>query len=254
MNSAVRTGARPPLMKLLPRHWPVCRVQGAKPTSAATRFRSRFPSSCSTAVRVRAIVGPTPGTEIRSASFLRHAEDRSTAASIARSIRTCSCSRASRTCRTLSVMQDGAWLARCRSDAIIHSPPRLVRSRVGPASVLRRHSTAVVPVGLGVGANLQDPMSAAVFYYRMSPGALHPIMRGDQWCGTWRRPTSGTRGLRRAACRRNGFRTYEPGGGRSERPADARRCAAIGRLPLRPKGLASASGTGRIRCGPRTHV
>src|SRR5581483_632152 len=40
MNRTRRTLARPPPMKLLPRHWPDCRVQGASPTRAAICRRS----------------------------------------------------------------------------------------------------------------------------------------------------------------------------------------------------------------------
>ena len=39
MNSAVRTDARPPPMKLLPFHWPDWRVKGARPASAAICLR-----------------------------------------------------------------------------------------------------------------------------------------------------------------------------------------------------------------------
>ena len=35
MNNALRTAVRPPPMKLLPRHWPDWRVNGATPTKAA---------------------------------------------------------------------------------------------------------------------------------------------------------------------------------------------------------------------------
>src|SRR5829696_4922306 len=66
----VRTVARPPPMKLLPRHRPDCRVKGARPASAAILRRSRRPSSGSSARRVRATTGPTPGTETRRSFFL----------------------------------------------------------------------------------------------------------------------------------------------------------------------------------------
>ena len=68
-NSELRTLLRPPPMKLLPRHCPDWRVQGASPTRAAICRRLSEPSSGSSAIRVRAIVFPTPGTEARRSSF-----------------------------------------------------------------------------------------------------------------------------------------------------------------------------------------
>ena len=73
MNRTRRTLARPPPMKLLPRHWPDCRVQGASPTRAAICRRSSDPSSGSSAIRERAMVGPMPGTEASRSSFSAHA-------------------------------------------------------------------------------------------------------------------------------------------------------------------------------------
>ena len=70
---AARTSALPPPMKLLPFHFPDWRVQGARPTRAATLRRSRLPSSGSSARRVRAMVLPMPGTEASRSSFSRQA-------------------------------------------------------------------------------------------------------------------------------------------------------------------------------------
>ena len=72
-QSAARTLDRPPPMKLLPRHWPDCRVHGARPARAAICRRSSDPSSGSSAISVRAIVGPIPGTEASRSSFLGQA-------------------------------------------------------------------------------------------------------------------------------------------------------------------------------------
>lgn len=69
MNRTRRTLDRPPPMKLLPRHWPDCRVHGARPARAAICRRSSDPSSGSSAISVRAIVGPIPGTEASRSSF-----------------------------------------------------------------------------------------------------------------------------------------------------------------------------------------
>src|SRR6266852_1570028 len=65
----------PPPMKLLPRHLPDCRVQGASPARAAIWRRSSEPSSGSSAIRVRAMVGPMPGTEASRSSFSAQAGD-----------------------------------------------------------------------------------------------------------------------------------------------------------------------------------
>src|SRR5213080_2212277 len=69
MNRAARTLARPPPMKLLPRHLPDWRVNGARPASAAIWRRLRLPSSGSSASMVRAVTDPTPGTEASRSSF-----------------------------------------------------------------------------------------------------------------------------------------------------------------------------------------
>src|SRR5215469_15136940 len=62
VKRTVRTELRPPPMKLLPFHLPDWRVQGARPARAAISRRSRAPSSGISASRVRAMIGPTPGT------------------------------------------------------------------------------------------------------------------------------------------------------------------------------------------------
>src|SRR5215216_563470 len=43
MNRTVRTAVRPPPMKLLPRHCPDCRVNGARPTKAAICLMAELP-------------------------------------------------------------------------------------------------------------------------------------------------------------------------------------------------------------------
>src|SRR6202030_1819478 len=74
-NKELRTLLRPPPIMLLPRHCPDWRVQGASPTRAAICRRSSEPSSGSSAIRVRAIVFPTPGTEARRYSFSTQTAD-----------------------------------------------------------------------------------------------------------------------------------------------------------------------------------
>ena len=66
-------------MKLFPRHCPDWRVKGQRPANAAISLRVKVPSSGSSAMRVRAAVGPTPGTEVRSSSFARHNDEALTA-------------------------------------------------------------------------------------------------------------------------------------------------------------------------------
>src|SRR5215212_8841885 len=79
MKRAVRTAGLPPPVKLLPRHCPDWRVQGARPARAAAWRRSSWPSSGSSAIRVRATVLPMPGTEASNSSFSRQAGEPRTA-------------------------------------------------------------------------------------------------------------------------------------------------------------------------------
>jgi hypothetical protein len=53
----------PPPIKLLPFHLPDCRVHEARPASTAISLRPSVPSSGSSAIKVRALAGPMPGTE-----------------------------------------------------------------------------------------------------------------------------------------------------------------------------------------------
>jgi hypothetical protein len=57
-----KAASRPPAIVALPFHWPDWRVNGASPARLAIRSPSRVPSSSGSAMRVRAVVGPTPGT------------------------------------------------------------------------------------------------------------------------------------------------------------------------------------------------
>ncbi len=83
--------------KARPFHSPDGRVQGARPANAATSRRPRLPSSGSLAMRVRAMVRPTPWTEVSTASRSRQAGKVRTASLIAPSISACSrCSTESR--------------------------------------------------------------------------------------------------------------------------------------------------------------
>src|SRR5712672_3174536 len=62
IKSAVRTVGRPPAMERRPRIVPLSRLIGATPTRAAILRRSRRPSSGNSAIRVRRVAFPTPGT------------------------------------------------------------------------------------------------------------------------------------------------------------------------------------------------
>lgn len=70
----VHLGPAPP-MKLLPFHVLDCRVQGARPARDAICRRSRRPSSGISARSVRAVAGPTPGTDVSRGSRTRHSGD-----------------------------------------------------------------------------------------------------------------------------------------------------------------------------------
>ena len=66
------------------------------------------------------------------------------------------------------------------SGGVINSPQLLMLSGIGDAAALR--ATGITPlIDLpGVGSNLQDHMSVALFYSRQTPGPLHPRMRADR--------------------------------------------------------------------------
>jgi choline dehydrogenase-like flavoprotein len=63
---------------------------------------------------------------------------------------------------------------------VINSPQLLMLSGIGETDALRRHGIKPVIELPGVGKNLQDHMSVALFYKRRSPGPLHPRMRYDR--------------------------------------------------------------------------
>lgn len=63
---------------------------------------------------------------------------------------------------------------------VINSPQLLMLSGIGEADVLRKHDITPVVERRGVGRNLQDHMSVALFYKRRSPGPLHAKMRLDR--------------------------------------------------------------------------
>ena len=66
-------GARPPQTVRLPLSVPLSRLNGATPTRAAIFLRSRVPSSGSSAMRVRAVTSPMPGTLLSRSSVSRQA-------------------------------------------------------------------------------------------------------------------------------------------------------------------------------------
>src|SRR5229473_1735583 len=67
-----RTWARPPQIQRLPRIFPLSRLNGARPASAAICLRLSIPSSGNCASRVLASTLPTPGTERSNSSRSRH--------------------------------------------------------------------------------------------------------------------------------------------------------------------------------------
>src|SRR3954447_2049870 len=73
MYKQARRAARPPPIARLPRILPLSWLKGATPTRAAAWRRVSEPSSGSSASSVRALTGPTPGTERGSSSLARQA-------------------------------------------------------------------------------------------------------------------------------------------------------------------------------------
>src|SRR5689334_9980105 len=86
MYRQARRAARPPPIARLPRILPLSWLKGATPTRAAAWRRLSEPSSGSSASSVRALTGPTPGTERSSPSLARQAALSRTAASRSRPI------------------------------------------------------------------------------------------------------------------------------------------------------------------------
>src|SRR5467141_2115506 len=68
----LRTWARPPQIQRLPRIFPLSRLNGARPASAAICLRLSAPSSGTCASRVVESTLPTPGTERSNSSRSRH--------------------------------------------------------------------------------------------------------------------------------------------------------------------------------------
>ena len=73
MDRTRRIEARPPRILRRPRNVPRSRLTGARPTKAAIWRRSRRPSSGSSAMRVNAVLGPTPGPDVNRFSVARQA-------------------------------------------------------------------------------------------------------------------------------------------------------------------------------------
>src|SRR4051794_27818933 len=86
MYRQARRVALPPPTVRLPRILPLSRLNGATPTRAAAWRRVSEPSSGSSASSVRALTGPTPGTERGSSSLARQAALSRTAVPRSRSI------------------------------------------------------------------------------------------------------------------------------------------------------------------------
>src|SRR3954452_17106997 len=86
MYRQARRVALPPPTVRLPRILPLSRLNGATPTRAAAWRRVSEPSSGSSASRVRALTGPTPGTERSSSSLARQTALSRTAVPRSRSI------------------------------------------------------------------------------------------------------------------------------------------------------------------------
>jgi hypothetical protein len=132
MKRAARTCDLPPPMKLLPFHWPDWRVQG---TRAAILRRSSRPSSGNSVIRVRAMVGPTPGTEASRSSFSRQAGEPHTASSMSVSrLESSFCSAASRRrCFSAGAFRSGAFGAgdRRRSSGRFERVERQDRAEAG---------------------------------------------------------------------------------------------------------------------------
>ena len=66
------------------------------------------------------------------------------------------------------------------SGGVINSPQLLMLSGIGPADQLRKHGIAIRVDAPNVGENLQDHISAGIFYKRTKPGPVHAELRADR--------------------------------------------------------------------------
>lgn len=63
---------------------------------------------------------------------------------------------------------------------VVNSPQLLMLSGIGPADELRKQGLAVRVDAPDVGSNLQDHISAGIFYRRTAPGPVHGELRADR--------------------------------------------------------------------------
>ena len=127
---------------------PDWRVKGASPARAAIFLRSSVPSSGSSAISVRAMIGPTPGTEDSRSSASRQAGEPRTAVSMSRSISASSFSRAwTRRSIDWRTRATAVWRRRCRSAPIISTICR----RRATSSARRRVASSGIGRSSGCG-------------------------------------------------------------------------------------------------------
>ena len=106
------------------------RIPGNESLRGLLRLPSRVPSSGSSAMRVRAVIDPTPGTDARRSSFSRHAGDPRTPASMSPSISESSfSSRGDRRAMLLRIRMAATRFSRLRSATIISMIWRQPRRR-----------------------------------------------------------------------------------------------------------------------------
>src|SRR3954454_19228672 len=241
MYRQARNAARPAQMVRLPRILPLSRLNGATPTRAATCRRVSEPSSGSCASNVRALTGPTPGTERSSSSLARQTGLSRTAPSRSRSI----------SARAFSSQRRWASIRSCRAGLAAW---RRLRSATSISSSWRRRATRACRrrvASSGKGRTSGRPASAKraiALASRRSVLASRPAARAK--ARTWRGLTTATG--RAAAARAAARRTSRPPGAPSKTSAGARagrRGGGGARPPADPRHAFVVVGGGEALAG-----
>ena len=150
MKRAFRTVVRPPMIMRRPRIAPLSRLMGATPTKAAMRRRSSKPSSGSSAISVRAVIGPMPGTEASRSSVSRQTGMPRTVPLRSRSISPSSCCSQARW-RSRLLWSRRSWVCRWRL-----GPPDSPRASLGQVVDLSNRRVRTRTHG-GVGGREGQP-------------------------------------------------------------------------------------------------
>src|SRR3954447_16423539 len=195
MYRHARNAALPPQIARLPRILPLSRLNGATPTRAAACRRVSEPSSGSSARSVRALTGPTPGTERSSSSLARQSGLSRTAPSRSRSIASSASSSQRRWASIPSCRAGSAAWRRSRSATSISSSCRRRATRAP------RWRVALSGKGR-TGGSTTPESGAIVAASRRSVFASRPVARANARTRRGLTTATGSPAAARAAARR----------------------------------------------------